>query len=61
MEGRQNKGKPEIQTVTDDSPSRDTFNTPIFPAIPDNNGSEQDNDGHNTLVTNLNVTALLLS
>ena len=31
--------------LTDDSPSRDTFNTPSFPAAPDHNGSEQDTGG----------------
>ena len=34
---------------------------PRFPAISDYNGSEQDTDGHNTIETNLNVSALLLS
>ena len=47
--------------MTDDSPSRDTFNTPSFPAISDYDGLEQNTAGHNTLETNLNVTALLLS
>ena len=61
MEGRQNNAEPEIQIMTDNSPSRDTFNTPRFPAIPDYNCSEQDTDGRDTLETNLNVTALLLS
>ena len=36
-------------------------NTPSFPAISDYNGSEQDTDGHNSIKTNLNVSALLLS
>ena len=36
-------------------------NMPRFPAISDYNGSEQDADGHNTIETNLNVSALLLS
>ena len=61
MEGRQNNAEPEIQIMTDNSPLRDTFNTPSFPAIPDYNCSEQDADGRDTLETNLNVTALLLS
>ena len=36
-------------------------NTPSFTAISDYNGLEQDTDGHNTIKTNLNVSALLLS
>ena len=48
--------------MTDDSPSRSIFNTPSFPAISDDyDGLEQTTDGHNTLETNLNVSALLLS
>ena len=47
--------------MTDDSPSRDTSNTPSFPTILDYNGSEEDNDHHDTLDTNLNVSALFLS
>ena len=46
--------------MTDDSPSRNTFNTPSFPLISDYDGLEQNTDGHNTLETNLNVSALLL-
>ena len=61
MEGRQNNGEPEIYVLTDDSPLRDTSNTPSLLAIPDYNGSEQDTDGHNTLETSLNVSELLLS
>ena len=60
MDGRQNKGEPEIYILTDDSLSRDTYNTPSFPAISDYNGLKQDTDGHNTLKTNLNVGELLL-
>ena len=47
--------------MTDDSPSRDTFNTPGFPTISDYDDLEQNTDGHITLETNLNVNALLLS
>ena len=36
-------------------------NTPSFPAISEYIDSEQDTDGHNTIKTNLNVSALLLS
>ena len=42
-------------------PSRDTSNTPSFPTILDYNGSEEDVDDHDTLDTNLNVSALFLS
>ena len=61
MEGRQNNEEPEIDIMADDSPSRDTFNTPSFPARQDYNSLEQDTDGHNTLETNFNVSPLLLS
>ena len=47
--------------MTDNSPSRDTFNTPSFPTISDYDGLEQNSHGHNTLETNLIVSALLLS
>ena len=47
--------------MTDDSPSRDTCNTPRFPTTSDCDGLDQYTDGHNTLGTNLNVSALLLS
>ena len=47
--------------MTDCSPSRDTFNTPNFPTISDYDGLEQNADGHITLETNLNVSALILS
>ena len=47
--------------MTDNSPSRDTYNTPSFPAISDYDGLEQNIDGNNTLETNLNVSALLFS
>ena len=40
--------------MTDDSLSRDTFNTPSFLAISDYDSLEQNTDGHNTLETNLN-------
>ena len=36
-------------------------NTPSLPAISHYYGSEQDTDGHNTIKTNLNVSALLSS
>ena len=45
---------------TDDSPSRNLFNSPIFPAISNYDGLEQNNDSHNILETNLNVSMLLL-
>ena len=61
MEGRKNNWEPAIHIMTDDSPSRDTSNTPSFPTILDYNGSEEDNDHHDTLDTNLNVSALFLS
>ena len=47
--------------MTDDSPSRDTCNTLSFPTISDYDGLEQNIHGHNTLETNLIVSALLLS
>ena len=47
--------------MTDDSPSRDTFNTSRFPTISYYDDLEQNTDGHITLETNLNVNALLLS
>ena len=42
--------------MTDDSPSRNTCNTPSFPTISDYDGLEQNTHGHNTLETNLNVS-----
>ena len=48
MEGRQNHEELEIHIFTDDSPSPNTSNTASFPAMPDNNSSEQDTDGYNT-------------
>ena len=47
--------------MTDDSPSRDTSNTSGFSAISDYDGSKQNTDGHNTLETKLDRSALLLS
>ena len=47
--------------MTDDLPSRDTCNTPSFPAISDYEGLEQNTHGHNTPETNLIVSALLSS
>ena len=47
--------------MTDDSPSRNTFNTADFPSISDYDGLEQNTDSHNTLERNLNVSTLLLS
>ena len=44
--------------MTDDSPSRNTFNTPNFPAISVYDGSEQKTDSYSTLETNLNVNTL---
>ena len=41
--------------MADDSPSRDTFRTPSFSIILDYDILEQNTNGHNTLVTNLNV------
>ena len=43
--------------MTDDSPSRDTFNTSSFPTILDYDDLEQNADGHITLETNLNIPA----
>ena len=40
---------------------RDTSKTLRFPAMSDYDGLEENTDGHNTLETNLNVSALLLS
>ena len=37
--------------MADDSPSRDTCNTPSFPTISDYDGLEQNTHGHNTLET----------
>ena len=45
----------------DNSPSRNTPSTPNFATISDYNGLECNADGHNTLETNLDVGALLLS
>ena len=50
----------QYHIMTDDSPSRDTFNTSSFPTILDYDDLEQNTDGHITLETNLNVSALLL-
>ena len=47
--------------MADDSPSRDTCNIPSFPTTSDCDDLDQNTDGHNTLETNLNVSALLLS
>ena len=47
--------------MTDDSPLRDTSNTSSFSAISDYDGSKQNTDGHNTLETRLDISALLLS
>ena len=47
--------------MTDDSLSRDTCNTPSFTTILDYDGLEQNTHGHNTVETNLVVSALLLS
>ena len=47
--------------MTNDSPSRDTSNTASFPTISDYDGLQQNTDGHNTVETNLNVSALRLS
>ena len=47
--------------MTDDSPSRGTCNTSSFPTISDFDGLGQNTHGHNTLETNLIVSALLLS
>ena len=41
--------------MTDDSPSRDIFNTSSLPAISDYEDLEQNTDGHVTLETNLNM------
>ena len=47
--------------MTDDSPSQNTFHRPSFPTISDYDGQEQNTDDHNTLETNLIVSALLSS
>ena len=47
--------------MTDDLPSRDTFNTLSFPAVSNFHGLEQNTDGHNTLEPNLNESAFFLS
>ena len=47
--------------MTDDAPLRDTSNTSGFSAISDYDGSKQNTDGHNTLETKLDISALLLS
>ena len=47
--------------MTDDLPSRDTFNTSGFPTISDYDDLKQSADDHITLEANLNVSALLLS
>ena len=47
--------------MTEDSPPRETCNTPTFSAKSDYDGLEQNTDDHNTLQTNLNVSALFLS
>ena len=47
--------------MTDDFPSRDTFNTASFPIISDYDNLEQNADDHITLETNLNASSLLLS
>ena len=44
--------------MTDDSPSRDTFNTSKFPTISYYDDLEQNTDGHITLETNLNVKCI---
>ena len=42
-------------------PSRDTSNTPSFPAISHYDGFEENTDNHKTLETSLDVSPLLLS
>ena len=44
--------------MTDDSPSRDTFNYPSFLTIADYDALEQNTNDNNTLEANLNVSAL---
>ena len=46
----------QYHIMTDDSPSRNTCNTPSFPTISDYDGLEQNTHGHNNLETNLNVS-----
>ena len=53
--------KKQYYIMTDDSPSRNMFNTPSFPTISDHDGLEQNKECHNTLDTNFNVRALILS
>ena len=48
----------QCHIMTDDSPSRDTFNTSRFPTISDYDDLEQNTDGHITLETNLNVKCI---
>ena len=47
--------------MTDDTPSRDTFNYPSFVTISDYDALEQNTNGNNTPEANLNLSALLLS
>ena len=51
----------QYNIMTDDSPSQNKCNTPSFPTISEYDGLEQNTYGHNTLVTTLIVSALLLS
>ena len=61
MEGKQNSAEPRIYTMADKSPSRETRSTPNPPTLSYDIGSEGNTDGRNTLETNLDVSALLLS
>ena len=47
--------------MADDSPSWHIFNTPSFPTMSTCDGLEENIDGRNTLETNLNERALVLS
>ena len=53
--------KKQYYIMTDDSPSQNMLNTPSFPTISDYDGLEQNKECHNTLDTNFNVRALILS
>ena len=53
--------KKQYYIMTDDSPSRNTFNKLSFPTISDYDGLEQKTECQNSLDTNFNVRALHLS
>ena len=61
MEGKQNSAEPEIYSMADKYPSRDTPSAPNPPTLSCYIGSERNTDDRNTLETNLDVSVLLLS